>query len=425
MLYDNALLLRVYGHLGRLTGAALPLRVARETAEFLLRRPAHRRRVASPPRWTPTPTASRGSPTRGPRRSSARCSAEADGEWAAHAARGDRGGHLRARHARRCSCPPTRTTRRAGSGFGCALLAARLAAATTGPGRQGGHRLERAGDRCPGRGRVARSSGRTGCAALPSARTCCSIGTSWTGALRRSSRDGVVGAAAGVLEDYGVLADGAARAAPGDGLRRLAGGGVRDARPALAHFADPDVAGRVLRHRGRRRDAVAPAPGDHRQRHAELAASALAGALLTASVLVDGPRGRYRAAAEAALHRGGRAWPGAIPRFAGHWLTRRRGRGAGPAAGRGGRLGRRPGRALPVTPARIAPGGTVDRGRPAGRSAACRCSPSGRWSTARAAAYVCRGFVCDRPVTSVEELTLRPPRCASGCRVVAGIAVAV
>ncbi len=37
MLYDNALLLRVYAHWARQSGRALPARVARETAEFMLR----------------------------------------------------------------------------------------------------------------------------------------------------------------------------------------------------------------------------------------------------------------------------------------------------------------------------------------------------------------------------------------------------
>ena len=37
MLYDNALLLRVYGHLWRTTGDPLARRVAEETADFLLR----------------------------------------------------------------------------------------------------------------------------------------------------------------------------------------------------------------------------------------------------------------------------------------------------------------------------------------------------------------------------------------------------
>ena len=31
--------------------------------------------------------------------------------------------------------------------------------------------------------------------------------------------------------------------------------------------------------------------------------------------------------------------------------------------------------------------------------------PTGRWSAGAAAAYVCRGFVCDRPVTTVDELS--------------------
>ena len=37
MLYDNALLLRVYTQLWRLTGDRLALRVATETADFLVR----------------------------------------------------------------------------------------------------------------------------------------------------------------------------------------------------------------------------------------------------------------------------------------------------------------------------------------------------------------------------------------------------
>ncbi len=44
MLYDNALLLRVYTLLWRLTGDELALRVARETAGFMLERSRHRHR---------------------------------------------------------------------------------------------------------------------------------------------------------------------------------------------------------------------------------------------------------------------------------------------------------------------------------------------------------------------------------------------
>ena len=57
MLYDNAQLLRVYLHLWRATRSPLAERITRETADFLIRDLRHRRRAASPPRWTPTPTA--------------------------------------------------------------------------------------------------------------------------------------------------------------------------------------------------------------------------------------------------------------------------------------------------------------------------------------------------------------------------------
>ena len=53
MLYDNALLLRVYAHLWRATGDALARRVAVETADFLLR-DLRTDEGASRPRWTPT-----------------------------------------------------------------------------------------------------------------------------------------------------------------------------------------------------------------------------------------------------------------------------------------------------------------------------------------------------------------------------------
>ena len=59
MLYDNAQLLRVYAHLWRADPARRwPSGSPRETAEFLLR-DLRTGRAGSPPRWTPTPTASR------------------------------------------------------------------------------------------------------------------------------------------------------------------------------------------------------------------------------------------------------------------------------------------------------------------------------------------------------------------------------
>ena len=59
MLYDNALLLRVYVHWWRLRGNPLAERVARETADFLLR-DLRTPRAVSRRHSTPTPKGSRG-----------------------------------------------------------------------------------------------------------------------------------------------------------------------------------------------------------------------------------------------------------------------------------------------------------------------------------------------------------------------------
>ena len=73
MLYDNALLLRVYTQLWRLTGDPMALRVADRDGPVPGPRPDRRR--PSSRRWTPTPTGVEGPRTSGPRPSSSRCSA--------------------------------------------------------------------------------------------------------------------------------------------------------------------------------------------------------------------------------------------------------------------------------------------------------------------------------------------------------------
>ena len=60
MLYDNALLLRVYVHAWRLTGSPLHRSVAEGGRGVPPARPAHPRGRVSRPASTPTPTASRG-----------------------------------------------------------------------------------------------------------------------------------------------------------------------------------------------------------------------------------------------------------------------------------------------------------------------------------------------------------------------------
>ncbi len=85
MLYDNALLCRVYTHLWRTTGSELARRVALETADFMVRE-LRTPRAGSRPRWTPTATTARASTSRarttsGRRRSCARCSATRTRSW--------------------------------------------------------------------------------------------------------------------------------------------------------------------------------------------------------------------------------------------------------------------------------------------------------------------------------------------------------
>ena len=105
MLYDNAQLLGVYVRAGggrRATRSASASPGRRPTS--CSRELRHRPRAASPPRSTPTPRASRAGSTSGRRPQLSEVLGADDGAWAADAARGHRGRHLRARRRRRCSC---------------------------------------------------------------------------------------------------------------------------------------------------------------------------------------------------------------------------------------------------------------------------------------------------------------------------------
>ena len=110
---------------------------------------------------------------------------------------------------------------------------------------------------------------------------------------------------------------------------------------------------------------------------------------------------RYRDAAEAALRAAG-SLAGQYPRFAGHWLTAAEALLRGPlqVAVVGAADDRQP---LLEQARRLAPGGSVIvAGTPAATGVpllADRPLVDGG-----PAAYVCRGFVCDRPVTTPDEL---------------------
>ncbi|RZQ63551.1 thioredoxin domain-containing protein [Amycolatopsis suaedae] len=223
------------------------------------------------------------------------------------------------------------------------------------------------------------------------------------GRLRRSSRDGAVGDALGVLDDYGCLAEGllALHQATSDGRWLTEATGLLDV--ALERFA---VEGQPGAYHDTADDAevLVHRPADVADNASPSGASALAAALLTASALAGPERaGRYREEAELAVGRAG-LLAARVPRFAGNWLSVAEALLSGPvqvavvgpdAASRAG--------LLREAAREVHGGGIVLAGAPDAEGVpllADRPLVDGG-----AAAYVCRGYVCDRPVTSVDDLT--------------------
>ncbi len=222
------------------------------------------------------------------------------------------------------------------------------------------------------------------------------------GRLRRTSRNGVVGTSAGVLEDYSCLAEGLLELHQATGDPRWLADAVTLLDLALAHFGVLDSQGSYY-DTADDAEVLVQRPSDPTDNASPSGASALANALLTASVLAGHDQvGRYRDAAEQALARAGRLASRA-PRFAGHWLTVAEAAAAGPvqvavvgpdAASR---------KNLLVTAiASVPDGGVVVGGVPDAEGVpllADRPLVDGG-----AAAYVCRGYVCERPVTTADDL---------------------
>lgn len=217
------------------------------------------------------------------------------------------------------------------------------------------------------------------------------------GRLRRASRDGAVGPAPGVAADHGDLAEGllALHQATGEARWLKEAGGLLDV--ALARFGDGaggffDVADDAERLVSRPRDATdGPEPSGQ---------SALAGALCTYAALTGSPR--HRAAAEAAVAAAG-GLARQAPRFAGWTLAVAEALAAGPlqvaVVGHDDAA-----RAALERVARGAtsPGLVVAVGEPDGPGLPLLADRP--LVDRHAAAYVCRGFVCDRPVTTAKDL---------------------
>ncbi|GAC1445524.1 MAG: thioredoxin domain-containing protein [Mycobacteriales bacterium] len=379
MLYDNALLLRVYLHWWRSSGSALALRVVQETADFLCRD------LATPEGgfasaldadtdgvegltyvWTTAQLAD----VLGPE----------DGAWAAAQLEVTAAGtfeHGASVLQRRREPGDERRYARV-----CAALATARAARPQ-PGRDD---------------KVVAAWNGLAVAALAEAAALL-VRPDWLaaaercadllcrlhlvdGRLRRVSRDGAVGAPAGVLEDYADVAEGllTLHQLTGDPSRLRIAGQLLDL--VLDHFPDgsggffdtADDAERLVRR-----------PQDPTDNATPSGSSAAAGALLTYAALTGSDR--HRAAAEAAL--GGVSG-----------LLTRHARFAGWAAAVGEALVAGPAEVavverpdlLEVARRATSPGavvvsaGPLTEGRPPG------------------AAYVCRGFVCEAPTEDVARL---------------------
>ena len=224
------------------------------------------------------------------------------------------------------------------------------------------------------------------------------------GRLRRASREGMVGAAMGVADDHGNLAEGllALHQATGQPGWLTTAGDLLDT--ALAHFADGqggffDTADDAERLFTRPRSTADNAePSGH---------AALAGALLTYSALTGSARHREAADAAVAAAAGLAARD---PRFAGWTLAVAEAMAVGPHQVAVVGEGPQARELLRVARRSTSPGLVTAHGSP--EAPGIPLLANRPLVTGGAAAYVCRGFVCDRPVTTPEELTsaLESPR---------------
>ncbi|MDM4722569.1 thioredoxin domain-containing protein [Micromonospora sp. WMMA1363] len=216
------------------------------------------------------------------------------------------------------------------------------------------------------------------------------------GRLRRTSRDGRAGESAGVLEDYGCVAEAfcAMHQLTGEGRWLTLAGQLVDV--ALERFTAPDGA---FYDTADDAEQLVTRPADPTDNATPSGRSAIVAALVAYAALTG--QNRYREAAESALAT-------VAP------LVARHARFTGYAAGVG--------EALLSGPFEVA----VATGDPTGDplvSAAHRHAPPGavvvagqpdqpgvplladrRMVGGRPTAYACRGFVCERPVTEVDDL---------------------
>ncbi|NNH69913.1 thioredoxin domain-containing protein [Nocardia uniformis] len=227
----------------------------------------------------------------------------------------------------------------------------------------------------------------------------------------RASLGGAAGTAPGVLEDYAWLTTGLLALHQISSETDWLTPAQRILDAAITHFADPEAPGSWFDTADDAETLVAR-PRDPLDGATPAGTSAMAEALLTASALSDPDRAlRYRDLADRTLNRGAIALARA-PRSAGHWLTVAEAAVQGPIQvaivvsdddSEGDAAG------LAVTAREFAPGGAVVV---TGVADSAPLLANRHPVDGHSAAYVCRGSVCDLPVTSANALrqSLAPTR---------------
>ncbi|MQA64083.1 MAG: DUF255 domain-containing protein [Actinophytocola sp.] len=399
MLYDNALLLRVYAHLARRTGSALARRIAEETAEYLLRdmRLPEEAFAASLDAdtegvegltyvWTPAQLTE--------------VLGEEDGAWAAELFGVTPQGTFE-EGASTLQLPTDPADVARWHRVRDQLLAAR--ATRPQPARDDKVLAEWNGLTITAltEAGVALGNGAWVHAAEQAARYLLRVHLV-DDRLRRSSMGARVGEAAGVLGDYACLAEGllALHQATGETSWLTAATSLLDT--AMTQFADPSSPGSYFDTTDDAEQLV-HRPSDPGDNASPSGASALASALLTASALAgEAEAARYRDEVERMLNRNGMLLARA-PRFAGNWLTVAEAAWSGPVQVAVVGADETARAELFTAAAGAAHGGAVVLAGPPGAEGvpllADRPLVDGD-----AAAYVCRGYVCERPTTSADEL---------------------
>ena len=216
------------------------------------------------------------------------------------------------------------------------------------------------------------------------------------GRLRRSSKDGTVGVAMAVAEDYGDLAEGllALHQATGEPAWLSWAGELLEV--ALTHFLAPDggffdTADDAEQLFSRPRDAADNA--------APSGQSALIGALIGYAALTGQPH--FREAADRALARAGELAT-REPRFAGWTLACAEAALAGPLQVAVVGSGELAASLAGIARQSLSPGLVLAAGEP--DAAGVPLLAARPLVADQPAAYVCRGFVCERPVTTPADL---------------------